>query len=151
MWLVYGPHKYVIKGAEEWSLAGRVAYGMFERLLWGLALAWVTYACHFGGGGMYNMHFLSPHKGPWKFSFSKRLFFWASLALSTRGIPQTGLITFYPLLGLVQRFLSAKYWIPLSRLTFNVYLIHIIVITIMTIGAQGNIHYDFFTIVSKLP
>lgn len=52
MWLVYGPHKYIEKGAEEWPLAGRVAYGMFERLLWGLVLAWVTYACHFGGGGI---------------------------------------------------------------------------------------------------
>ena len=98
MWLVYGPHKYILKGAEEWSLAVRVAYGMFERLLWGLALAWVTYACHFGGG------------------------------------------------GLVQRFLSAKFWIPLSRLSFNVYLIHIIVIIVMMIGAQANIHYDLFTI-----
>ncbi|CAB4021608.1 nose resistant to fluoxetine 6-like [Paramuricea clavata] len=98
MWLVYGPHKYIEKGADEWPLAGRVAYGMFERLLWGLVLAWVTYACHFGGG------------------------------------------------GLVQKFLSAKFWIPLSRLTFNVYLIHIIVIMVMMFGAQGNIHYDFFNI-----
>ena len=51
-------------------------------------------------------------------------------------------------LGLVRRFLSAKFWIPLSRLTFNVYLIHMIVILVMLIGSQGYIHYDFFNIVS---
>ena len=52
MWLVYGPHEYIVKGADIWPLAARVVYGMLERLLWGLVLAWVVYACHFGGGGI---------------------------------------------------------------------------------------------------
>ncbi|XP_046851202.1 nose resistant to fluoxetine protein 6-like isoform X4 [Xenia sp. Carnegie-2017] len=98
MLLVYGPHKSIVIGSKEWPLAGRVAFGMFERLLWALALAWVTYSCHYNSG------------------------------------------------CLVGRFLSAKFWIPLSRLTFNVYLLHIFVLLVMFIGAQGQIHYDFFNV-----
>ena len=46
------------------------------------------------------------------------------------------------------KFLSAKFWIPFSRLTFNVYLIHFFALTVMFAGAEGNIHYDFFNVVS---
>ncbi|XP_028392819.1 nose resistant to fluoxetine protein 6-like isoform X2 [Dendronephthya gigantea] len=97
MLLVYGPHKSILPGAEEWNDAENVLFGTFQRFLWGLVLAWVTYACHYGAGGV------------------------------------------------VQRFLSARFWIPLSRLTYNVYLIHIIILTLMIYGAQGNIHYDLYT------
>ena len=58
MWLVYGPHKYIIKGAEEWSLAARVTHGMLERFLWALVLSWVVYACHLGGGGIVKQNFV---------------------------------------------------------------------------------------------
>ena len=52
MWLVYGPYDYIGQDADLWPLGWRVVYGMLERLLWGLVLAWVVYACHFGGGGI---------------------------------------------------------------------------------------------------
>ena len=51
MLLVYGPHKSVLPGAEPWNKAENILYGTFQRLLWGLVLAWVTYACHYGCGG----------------------------------------------------------------------------------------------------
>ena len=50
--------------------------------------------------------------------------------------------------GLVQKFLSAKFWIPLSRLTYSVYLIHLIVIEVMFFDGLGTIHYDTYTVVS---
>ena len=52
MLLVYGPHKSVLPEAEEWNQAENVLYGTFHRFLWGLVLAWVTYACHYGAGGL---------------------------------------------------------------------------------------------------
>ena len=58
MSLVYGPHKYIIKDAEEWSLTARVTYGMLERFLWALVLSWVVYACHLGGGGRVKLEFI---------------------------------------------------------------------------------------------
>ena len=51
MLLVYGPHKSILPGAEEWNEAENVLYGTFHRFLWGLVLVWVTYACHYGAGG----------------------------------------------------------------------------------------------------
>ena len=97
MLLVYGPHKSTLPGATEWNAAEKVLFGTFQRFLWGLVLAWVTYACHYGAG------------------------------------------------GLVQKFLSAKFWIPLSRLTYNVYLIHLIILALMFYGAQEPLHYDLYT------
>ena len=52
MLLVYGPHKSILPGAEEWNEAENVLFGTFRRFLWGLVLAWVTYACHYGAGGL---------------------------------------------------------------------------------------------------
>ncbi|CAB3987618.1 Hypothetical predicted protein [Paramuricea clavata] len=97
MLLVYGPHKSILPGAEKWNKAENVLFGTFHRFLWGLVLVWVTYACHYGAG------------------------------------------------GLVQKFLSARFWIPLSRLTYNVYLIHYIILILMFFGAKGTIHYDLYT------
>ena len=51
MLLVYGIHDSVLPGAKEWNTAENISYGTSQRLLWGLVLAWVTYACHYGAGG----------------------------------------------------------------------------------------------------
>ena len=53
MLLVYGPHKSILPDAEELSKTENVLYGTFHRFLWGLVLAWVTYACHYGAGGLF--------------------------------------------------------------------------------------------------
>lgn len=94
MTLVYGPYDSILPDGREWSKAGNIAYGTLQRFLWGLVLAWVTYACHYGYGGF------------------------------------------------IQDFLSAKFWIPLSRLTYSVYLIHLIVLTFMLIAVEGAVHYS---------
>ena len=52
------------------------------------------------------------------------------------------------LLGLIQEFLSARFWIPLSRLTYSVYLIHMIVLSVMYLASSGTIYYDLVSIVS---
>ena len=51
MTLVYAPHESVIPGNREWGQAENVIFGMLQRFLWGVALAWVTFACHNGYGG----------------------------------------------------------------------------------------------------
>ena len=56
MLLVYGPHKSILPGAMEWNAAEKVLFGTFQRFLWGLVLAWVTYACHYGAGGLFGYH-----------------------------------------------------------------------------------------------
>ena len=38
-------------GGSPFNKAENVAYGTFSRTAWGLALAWVVYACHTGLGG----------------------------------------------------------------------------------------------------
>ena len=61
MLLVYGPHKSVLPEAEEWNKEENVLYGTFHRFLWGLVLAWVTYACHYGAGGLSLFFSLEEH------------------------------------------------------------------------------------------
>ncbi|XP_046843813.1 nose resistant to fluoxetine protein 6-like [Xenia sp. Carnegie-2017] len=99
MTMVYGPCKSAVRGENEWTLRGEIVFGTLQRLLWGLAVAWVTYACHFGYGSYIN------------------------------------------------EYLSARFWIPLSRLTYSVYLIHMIVIHYMLYAANGSMHYSIaFTV-----
>ena len=57
MGLVYGPHKSALPGATKWTEAENILYGTFDRALWGLVLAWVTYACHYHAGGIYTHDF----------------------------------------------------------------------------------------------
>ena len=51
MSLVYAPHESMLPDGREWGKAENIIFGTSQRLLWGLALAWVTYACHYGYGG----------------------------------------------------------------------------------------------------
>ena len=75
------------------STAGNIAYFMFARTAWGVALALVLYACHYGYGGPIN------------------------------------------------KFLSMPFWVPLSRLTFNAYLFHEIVLEIIFTDQRTGIYY----------
>ncbi|KAJ7365133.1 hypothetical protein OS493_007782 [Desmophyllum pertusum] len=77
---VYGVYTFYKKDGRPFNLAENVIYGTFSRFVWGLALAWVIYACNKGYG------------------------------------------------SLVNKFLSASYWIPLSRLTYSAYLVHPLVL-----------------------
>lgn len=50
--------------------------------------------------------------------------------------------------GYIHQFLSARFWIPLSRLTYSVYLIHLIVIHFMFFARNDRVYYDRLTAVS---
>ncbi|XP_068723266.1 nose resistant to fluoxetine protein 6-like [Montipora capricornis] len=78
--VVYGIYPSTKKGGTPFNKAENITYGSFSRFTWGLALAWVIYACNKGYG------------------------------------------------SLVNKFLSASYWIPLSRLTYSAYLLHLMVL-----------------------
>ncbi|XP_028392822.1 nose resistant to fluoxetine protein 6-like [Dendronephthya gigantea] len=96
--LVYAPHDATLKDGRAWKTAENVIYGMFSKAAWGVALAWVVYACHYGFG------------------------------------------------GLIQRFLSARFWIPLSRLTYSTYLVHPIVLTYIYSSSKTTLYYDTTTV-----
>jgi hypothetical protein len=55
-----------------------------------------------------------------------------------------------PLSGLIQRFLSARFWIPLSRLTYSTYLVHPIVLTFIFKSSNTALYYSPKTVVSKI-
>lgn len=99
--VVYGPYRAFKKNPVPFTKFENVLYGTFSRFAWGLALAWVTYACHLGFG------------------------------------------------GLVDKILSASFWIPLSRLTYTAYLVHPIVLFVFfgsfeTVLAYSDIHLGFY-------
>ena len=50
--LVYAPHEDTLKDGRHWIETENIFYGVFSRAAWGVALAWVVYACHNGLGGM---------------------------------------------------------------------------------------------------
>ena len=52
--VVYGPYRAFKKNPVPFTKFENVLYGTFSRFAWGLALAWVTYACHLGLGGMFH-------------------------------------------------------------------------------------------------
>ncbi|XP_046843105.1 nose resistant to fluoxetine protein 6-like [Xenia sp. Carnegie-2017] len=97
MTLVYSPHDNVTDG-RQWTKTEKVLYGMFSKVAWSMALAWVVYACHYGYG------------------------------------------------GIIQRFLSASFWVPLARLTYCAYLVHPIVLTYMFNSSKVVLFYSVQTI-----
>ncbi|XP_022092124.1 nose resistant to fluoxetine protein 6-like [Acanthaster planci] len=56
--VLYGLYPTYHKPEVAMSRAGEVAYGTLSRYAWGVALAWVTFACKYGYGGWIN-NFLS--------------------------------------------------------------------------------------------
>lgn len=92
--VVYGVYTYYKEDGQPFTRAENIIYGTFSRFVWGLALAWVIYACNKGYG------------------------------------------------SLVNKFLSASYWIPLSRLTYSAYLLHPIVLAVYFGSFQHTTEYS---------
>lgn len=92
--VVYGVYTYYKEDGRPFTRAENIIYGTFSRFVWGLALAWVIYACNKGYG------------------------------------------------SLVNKFLSASYWIPLSRLTYSAYLLHPIVLAVYFGSFQHTTEYS---------
>ncbi|XP_068725527.1 nose resistant to fluoxetine protein 6-like [Montipora capricornis] len=91
--VVYGIYNSTKKGGTPFNKAENITYGTFSRFTWGVALAWVIYACNKGYG------------------------------------------------SLVNKFLSASYWIPLSRLTYSAYLLHPMVLGAYFGSFQHTVEY----------
>ncbi|CAH3109140.1 unnamed protein product [Porites lobata] len=92
---LYGEYSAVRKdNPKPFTRAENIIYGTFSRCAWGLALAWVIFACHRGLG------------------------------------------------GLVDKILSAHFWIPLSRLTYCAYLVHPIVLITYLGSLETNHNYS---------
>jgi hypothetical protein len=50
--------------------------------------------------------------------------------------------------GLVKDILAAKFWIPLSRINYAAFLIHIDVLNVLFQNVETPVHYTSFTLVS---
>ena len=50
--------------------------------------------------------------------------------------------------GLVKDILAAKFWIPLSRINYAAFLIHMDVLTVLFQNVETPVHYTAFTLVS---
>ena len=48
---MYGPYTAYKEGGTPFNMVENIAYGTFSRTAWGLAIAWVIYACQNGYGG----------------------------------------------------------------------------------------------------
>ena len=57
---------------------------------------------------------------------------------------------FFSVQGLVNRILSARFWIPLSRLTYCAYLVHIIALVVVAVSYENVQAYSDVHIVSKI-
>lgn len=53
--VVYGIYGETKKGGTQFNKAENIAYGTFSRFTWGLALAWVIYACNKGYGSKFRI------------------------------------------------------------------------------------------------
>ena len=82
----------------------RISYGALHRSAWALVIGWLIFACTHGYGGAIN--------------WFSHIIWWLTK------------ITLYDLIGFVQRFLSWKFFMPLSRLSYAAYLIHPIYIKV---------------------
>ena len=52
--------------------------------------------------------------------------------------------------GLINIILSARFWIPFSRINYSTYIVHIDVINVVILNIESPIHYTTFTLVCIL-
>ena len=56
---VYGVYTVYKEGGRPFNTAENIIYGTFSRFVWGLALAWVIYACNKGYGSKFVSYVLN--------------------------------------------------------------------------------------------
>lgn len=56
--LIYLPYTENRKDGVPWLVAERAAFEAVSRILWGLVVGWVIYACTVGHGGNYNNYLI---------------------------------------------------------------------------------------------
>jgi len=97
--VVYGPWRVFTKNGVFFTDAETGLYSACHRFVWGAAVAWVVYACH------------------------------------------------YKRAGIINNILSWSAWMPLSRLTFCAYLMHMEVIYTSTLLLERPIHFQITSVV----
>jgi len=97
--VVYGPWRVFAKNGEFFNDMEVGLYSGCHRFVWGCAVAWVVYACHYKKGGIINT------------------------------------------------ILSWPIWIPLSRLTYSAFLVHLEVIYIFVSLNERAAHYQITNVV----
>ena len=55
---MYGVYTFYKAGGRPFNTAENIIYGTFSRFVWGLALAWVIYACNKGYGSKFVSYVL---------------------------------------------------------------------------------------------
>ncbi|XP_042213185.1 nose resistant to fluoxetine protein 6-like isoform X2 [Homarus americanus] len=59
--LVFGVWSYnTVPPKADYDIVTQVVYGGLQRFMWGVVMAWIIYACHYGAGGLVN-DFSPPH------------------------------------------------------------------------------------------
>ena len=106
--------------------------------LWILA-AFFCLSTLYGFYGTWHGHPFSPAENVVYFMFSR--FTWAL------GLALLVFICHNGYGWVVNSFLSMGFWVPLSRLTFNAYLVHPIVLTVMFISGHESMQYTDVTLV----
>ena len=164
--LIYGPFTALRKDPRSWTMAEKILYNSTRHLVWGLLLAWVTYACEFGyGGGCnqlrnkkslasqritplaqrdYDRQNIKGLKNNWDFRSkppsSPHLVRWQLHA------PFFNFFLRYrdipSVVGYVHEFLSSRFWIPLGRLTYCTYLVHCQLLQVMYAGYRSGLFFS---------
>ena len=103
----------------------RVSYGALHHSAWAITVSWIIFACTHGYGGISYLIFASWQSISWcscgHFIFWHYFFFFFFL---------------WTFSGFIHRFLSWKIFLPLSRMSYAVYLIH--VNFVITYGAHSR-------------
>jgi peptidoglycan/LPS O-acetylase OafA/YrhL len=100
-----------------------ILYQSTSRIIWAMALGFIIYSCVINGG-------ISSHNHKYVFPFTLKYFF--------------------SFQGIVNKLLSLSFWIPLSRLSFSLYLIHYTVLTFYSATMEKPFHIQDSSIVSFL-
>ena len=107
-------------------------------LLWAMAIVFGM-STVYGLYSSFNGHYLTVTENVMYFMFSRLTW---GLALA-----QLAFCCHYGYGGVINRFLSLPFWVPLSRLTFTAYLVHPAVIFVLYSSLRHDLHFDTNTMV----
>jgi hypothetical protein len=110
---------YIWNQGIEPSRVTSVLYLSLHRNIWCICLAWITYECALGRGGNQRTNTLSESK--------------SNILLTV---------------GIVNKLLSSPIFVPLSRLSFGVYLVHLVVIYMKYFSQRSTIYWTHMGFVS---
>ena len=119
-----------LKICGEWSTAGYTVFYTLNRVMWGIWVCWLIFACSHGYGGIICAS---------KTHISDRRLFIADW--------NHGVQDFRYISGFVNTFLSWKFWVPIGKLTYLGYLIHEIFVYVYAYGSPNQTYYyDYYMV-----